>query len=96
MHVILHPLAEPELLEAVRFYEDRAPGLGKDLLQDFQRAVDRIRDNPESGVKMGQLVRRLLLRRFPFSILYRTSGDELRVLALMHHRRRPGYWKGRR
>jgi len=70
MHVILHPLAESELLEAVRFYEDRAPGLGKDLLQDFQRAVDRIHDNPESGVKMGQLVRRLLLRRFPFSILF--------------------------
>jgi hypothetical protein len=39
--------------------------------------------------------RRLPLRRFPFSIIYYTSGDSLRVIALAHHRRKPQYWSGR-
>ena len=95
MGVVLHPLAEAELLEAVSFYEGRASGLGKDFILDFEKTLQQIDENPEVGVRMGTRVRRHLFRRFPFSLLYRPDGEDLRVLALMHHRRRPGYWKGR-
>jgi toxin ParE1/3/4 len=95
MGTILHPLAEAELLEAVSFYADRASGLGKDFILDFEKTLEQIDKNPEIGVRMGARVRRHLFRRFPFSILYRPDGEDIRVLSLMHHRRRPGYWKGR-
>ena len=95
MGVILHPLAEAELIEAARFYEDQAPGLGEDFLQDFERALTQVSEMPGAGTPMGERVRRVLFRRFPFSILYRPLGDPLRILAVMHHRRRPGYWQAR-
>jgi plasmid stabilization system protein ParE len=95
MQIILHPLAEAEIIETARFYEDRAPGLGENFLHDFERALAQISDAPEAGAPMGQTVRRVLLKRFPFSILYRPLENELRILAVMHHRRRPGYWKNR-
>ena len=95
MDIVLHPLAEAELLESVSFYEDRASGLGRDFILDFEKTVGQIEEHPEIGVRMGTRVRRHLFRRFPFSVLYRPEGEHIRVLALMHHRPHPGYWKDR-
>jgi toxin ParE1/3/4 len=95
MRIILHPLAEAELLEAVSFYENRALGLGQDFILDFERTLSQISENPGIGTRMGTRARRVLFRHFPFSVLFRPAGEDIRVLALMHHRRRPGYWKSR-
>jgi len=95
MQIILHPLAQTELVEAALFYEDRATRLGEEFLQDFEMTLARISEAPEAGAPMGDKIRRALFRRFPFSILYRPLEDHLRILAVMHHRRRPGYWKTR-
>ena len=95
MRIILHPAAENEISEAAWFYERQAQGLGEDFLEDFEKTLAHLSAHPEAGAPMGETIRRVLLRRFPFSILYRPLEDELRILAVMHHRRRPGYWKGR-
>lgn len=39
--------------------------------------------------------RRFLVRKFPYSVVYYLRGDEVGVIALAHHRRRPAYWKSR-
>jgi len=93
--VAFHPAAQRELITSAKFYEDRAPGLGADFIRQVERAVAQISANPESGPAFAQNIRRRLLPRFPFAILYQLSGEELRVLAIMHLRRRPGYWKSR-
>lgn len=95
MQIILHPLAQTELVEAALFYEERAAGLGEDFLQDFEKTVARVSEAPEAGAPMGDKIRRALFKRFPFSLLYRHLENRLRILAVMHHRRRPGYWKTR-
>ena len=84
-----------ELAEAARFYEERAPGLGRDFFEEAEAVIRAVVENPEAGTIHESPYRRMLCRRFPFAIVYRRMNDELRVLAVAHQRRRPGYWKKR-
>lgn len=93
--VVFHPLAEQELVEAANFYEARAAGLGNDLLREVERMLAQIVAHPEAGSVLTGTIRRRLIRRFPFALLYQATGAGISVIALMHLRRRPGYWKDR-
>jgi len=95
MRVTFHPQARDELRHAVKYYDEEARGLGRQLVNEIRRVVTRIADLPKSGSPMGSR-RRVVLRRFPFTLVYREQADTLQVLALAHHRRRPGYWRHRR
>ena len=87
--------AEKELTEAARFYEGEADGLGADFLDDVQRAVDRLREHPKLGQIVASDLRRTLLSRFPFSLIYAIEPEGLLIVAVAHQRQRPGYWQGR-
>ena len=95
MKVTFHEAARDELAHAVTFYNDRSEGLGAALVEDVNSTIDRIVTHGDMGVGVRPGVRRILLRRFLFSLLYDTSTERVRILALMHHRRRPGYWAER-
>jgi toxin ParE1/3/4 len=82
-------------MEAVKFYETRAVGLGGDFIREVEHTLAQIVTNPEAGSAFAGTIRRRLLRRFPFAILYQTGAENLSVIALMHLHRRPGYWKRR-
>ena len=90
-----HDLAKVELNEAARYYEAESPGPGTAFLAEAERSVAAILEHPESSPVVGRSVRRRLLRRFPYGLLYRVRGEQLRVLAVMNLRRRPAYWVGR-
>jgi plasmid stabilization system protein ParE len=92
--VFLTP-AEEEMLEASAYYEGQARGLGRDFLAEFQRTVNSIVENPRVGRVLRLSIRRRLMRRFPFGILYRVDPNEIVIIAVMHLRRRPGYWRER-
>ncbi len=77
---------------------------GRALVSEMLAAVDagiqRILRDPKRFSLLETLppeegVRRLLLKRFPFSIVYEIGDEEVQILAVAHGRRRPGYWKGR-
>jgi toxin ParE1/3/4 len=87
--------AEEEMIAAGLFYEAAAAGLGRDFLDDVQQALDRLREYPELGVEVGVGLRRSLLHRFPFVVIYAVESDGILVVALAHARRRPGYWQSR-
>lgn len=95
MRVRLLEPARDELLGAVTFYEREAPGLGAEFLQDVDHAFETIASSPEVGTPFEAGTRRLLLRRFPYSVVYLFENDPLLVIAVAHQRRRPGYWKTR-
>ena len=92
---LLH-LAEDEMLDASSFYEGASPGLGDDFLDDVQYAIDRVRENPTAGLAIDTDLRRVLFRRFPFSLIYSTDLSTVVVVAIAHQRRRPNYWRRRR
>lgn len=91
-----HPEALAELGEAVDFYETEAAGLGTDLLSEVETAVESVAAMPEAAARELVGVRRKVLRRFPFTIVYQVQPQQLEVLAVMHQRRKPGYWKARK
>jgi toxin ParE1/3/4 len=92
--VALHSAAFEELQEAVLFYEERSPGLGVELVAEVERGLRALCELPEQGSAQSG-VRRFVLRRFPFTLVYNISAERVTVLAVMHQRRRPGYWKPR-
>lgn len=88
-----HPLAEQELIDAADYYESQRPSLGLELLGEVEQSINFLIRYPEAGVRVGDSVRRLVLPKFPYSILYRVlETGEIRILAIAHHKRRPQYW----
>jgi len=83
------------MTEAALFYESRSDGLGKDFLDDVQRAIDRSSDYPYSGEPVDSSLRRTLLHRFPFSLIYAVERESIVIIAVAHHGRAPGYWRSR-
>ena len=94
--VTFHEEADAEVIDAARYYETEAAGLGVSFLVDVEAAVEQVRAHPEANQLISPEVRRKLLRRFPYSVLYTIEPDRIRVLAVSHQRRRPGYWRHRR
>jgi len=94
---VIVPAALAELHDAAAFYTASANvELGVAFLAEFEHGVNAILANPRVGPTFRGTRRRYLLRRFPYSIIYQVTADELRVVAVAHQRRRPGYWAGRR
>ena len=83
------------MVAAAQYYESRSHGLGAEFLDEVQRSIEALSSNPRTApvIKVG--IRRRLLKRFPFGILYAVEQDTIVVLAVMHLRRRPGYWESR-
>jgi plasmid stabilization system protein ParE len=95
MRLSYHPDAEAELVEAARFYERKVPGLGTRFRAEFDSAAARILEAPDRWRILEKDIRRFVMRRFPYSILYRVEGEVVRILVVKHHSRHPDYWKGR-
>lgn len=91
-----HPEAEDELLEAVRFYEERGEGLGQRLLGEVREAIALIREHPEIAPVTRGVFRAKTLKRFPYNLIYVCETWGIEIYAVMHQRRRPGYWRSRR
>jgi plasmid stabilization system protein ParE len=95
MEVSFHRLAERELNEAAAYYEGEKPGLGARFLREVDRCIDSLLKHPEAGAIVIEAVRRRLVRRFPYAILYSIKPEVVRILAIMNLKRRPFYWAGR-
>ena len=88
--------AEQELFDAAYYYETQAPNLGQDFLDKVELAFHEISNNPERCPIISKDIRRRLIHRFPYSLLYRVDPDIVVVLAIMHQKRRPEYWLSRK
>lgn len=93
--LVLRPEAETELAEAVDWYEARGKGLGAALLRAVDAAIAAILRNPEMYPVVFATVRRAMLRRFPYSLIYVISDNHIVVLACIHGRRDPRRWQER-
>ena len=90
--------ASAELYEAVRWYEEQRPGLGSELLDAVSGTLNFASNNPLAGAAISSdaRTRRLIVRRFPYQIVYRMRREEILIVAVAHFKRRPDYWKDRR
>jgi len=98
VRVLAEAAAEAE--EAAAWYEGRRPGLGSEFRAELRQALAQLREavvpgRAWSGVLGERGVKRVLLKRFPFSVAYVVTGTSRVVVAVAHHRKRPGYWRHR-
>jgi plasmid stabilization system protein ParE len=95
--VSISPEAEHELVDGALFYAEQAdPELGLAFIAEFERALDILREQPNLAAPWRAMARRFPLRRFPYFVICVVEGMELRIIALVHQRRRPGSWSGRK
>ena len=95
MRLEFHPEAELELIEAALHYELEVPGLGERFESEVRRATDLLLDHPEIGQQVDHDLRRFVLPRFPFTLIYSATSDVLRIEVVAHQSRLPGYWRSR-
>ena len=92
--------AANEAIEAAAWYEEQRQGLGIEFAEAFHAALDLLEAEVVPLAKMpgrsGQEgAKRIIMNRFPYDLIVRENHDVLIVVAVAHHSRRPGYWKGR-
>lgn len=89
---ILSP-AQDEISRIIDFYDAKKAGLGLEFLDELHRTWLALLEYPELGAPHSRDVRRVVLGRFPFVVLYSLEPDEIVVHAIAHQRRRPDYWR---
>ena len=94
--ISIHEIAETEINEAADFYDLESPGLGNAFIDEIQRAIQSIVEFPAAAPLVRGRVRKRIVTKFPYSLVYAAREDEVRILAVAHHKRRPCYWRGRR
>lgn len=90
-----HPDARLEYREAAAYYESRRAGLGAAFTIEVEATIERILQEPERFRTVEQDVRTCRTRTYPYAILYTIEEGSLLVIAVMHLRRKPGYWHDR-
>ena len=93
--VEFHPEAIAEARAAREWYAERSADVADAFMEEFDHAVNAILHAPRRWPVYAHGTRRYLLRRFPYSVIYREISGSLCVVAVAHGRRRPGYWKSR-
>jgi len=94
--VIFHPAALLEAEAARHWYNERNPAAARGFLSELAHAVAQVSEAPDQWPRFSAGTRRYVFPRFPFSLIYRIRGTALDVIAIAHHRRKPGYWQSRR
>jgi plasmid stabilization system protein ParE len=95
MRVRFLPLAGEEALQATAYYRNRSNEAAERFLDDIAKAVELLQQFPRIGAPIADDARRLILKRYPYQFIYRVEGDEIRVYAVAHLKRKPGYWHDR-
>ena len=96
-NVDVHPDVYAEMEHSRAWYEKRAEGLGTEFLVEVDGAIETVRESPmiwpfgdeDCGI------RRYLVHRFPYGVVYRVCDQIVQIIAVMHLRRHPDYWRGR-
>jgi plasmid stabilization system protein ParE len=91
-----HPEAEEELNQAVEYYEGIESGLGFDFAGELYSTMQRIASFPKAWPVIEGEIRRSMVRRFPYGVLYSEEQEELFIVAVMNLHRDPDYWKHRK
>jgi toxin ParE1/3/4 len=92
---VIHPEANAEFAQAARYYADIDPQLGLRFYNEIERLIVAVCAQPDRFLRFSPPARRALARKFPYSVVYLNEPDRVWIVAVMHAKRRPGYWRER-
>ncbi|MEW6277753.1 MAG: type II toxin-antitoxin system RelE/ParE family toxin [Candidatus Eremiobacterota bacterium] len=96
MKILFQPAAGLELQAAVDRYASEDPQLALEFLDEIDRILERIEENPYVFPSHHHGTRKAIPRRFPFLVIFRLLEPEvIEIVAITHQHRRPNYWKDR-
>ena len=92
--------AQAELRAAIEWYEEQRTDLGEYFWREVDKAIKILEESPNAGttvpgVRSQVPVLRVFVRKFPYALVYLKYNLEIRVIAVAHLRRKPGYWLSR-
>lgn len=93
--ITIHEDAIAEARAARRWYANRDPDVGASFMAALDSGIDLITKAPHIWPIFEAGTRRYLIKNFPYSLIYRNEAPGVQVVAVMHSRRKPGYWRGR-
>jgi plasmid stabilization system protein ParE len=91
----LHPEAVEEAEAAIIWYANRSKRAAQRFVGELEAAIAAITESPDRWPEFDCGTRRVILRCFPYLVIYRVQPDRVEILAVAHGRRRPSYWRGR-
>ncbi|HMB40434.1 MAG TPA: type II toxin-antitoxin system RelE/ParE family toxin [Balneolaceae bacterium] len=83
MTIKFHSEARKEFFEAADYYEEQVVGLGDVFIDEVEKVLDLIEQQPESGTRITDSERRFLVSRFPYGVIYSVEGDQILIFAVM-------------
>jgi plasmid stabilization system protein ParE len=89
------PEADEEFLEAARYYENEAAGVGLSFIIAIHKAVDQIVEFPFASQIQRDDIRMKVLRHFSYTLFYVIESEIIVIVAVAHQRKRPNYWRSR-
>lgn len=93
--MFFHQAAKEEFLKTRDYYDKLFFGLGKSFIIEIEKTINIIKRNPLAYPIIKQNIRNAVIMKFPYSILYIIENDKIYLLAIMHQKRKPLYWKNR-
>ena len=91
----LHEEALAEAEAAYDWYATQNPAAAEGFIHELDQAIEQIGRLPNLAGRYVSGTRRYVMRRFPFTVIYREQATIIEVVAIAHGRRKPGYWKER-
>ena len=95
LNIEFHANALAEFKQATIWYNNQRKGLGKEFFEEVNSSIDLISKNPDIWPKYLKYLHRLILKRFPYNIVYRVKPDAIEIIAIAHQKKKPGYWQYR-
>jgi len=92
---VIHEDASAEYIESYVWYHERGSHIAEAFEREVEHALAALQEFPDRWPSYVGRWRRILLRRFPFGVVYGVMNNRVVVVAIMHTRRKPGYWKNR-
>jgi len=93
--LIFHKDAKFEFKESINYYHEINAALGLDFIAEVKKSLNQIKAHPTAWIILGGNIRRALVNRFPYSVLYKTNSKQIYIIAIMNLHRKPDYWKER-
>lgn len=95
MNIKYLKIAREEFQDAIKYYEIQQTGLCRKFQTDIKSAILRLKEFPNAYIVIKENIRRCLLHKFNYSILYTIRNNYILIVAISHQHRQPDYWVDR-
>ena len=87
--------AQSEFDDAIDYYDKQRPGLGSEFAEEVEDTLERVSHYPEAWSPLSPRVRRCVINRFPYSVLYEVRSEIIIIVAIQHQHQEPESWRTR-